>query len=273
MERIKRKFAGRISGIVIVIACCALLLLSASFVSSFENVERIGNQGTITGIVTDAETDEPLSGVLMTLTYHNLIRTEFTDDKGHYIFKEVPICFCLKNLSASKRGYESQYKMVAVHKITYVDFSLQPIDDEPDSMYGVLCGVVTDAETDNPLPDTFMTLKYHDEVRTQYTDAEGWYVFEDVPLCFCLKNISAHKRGYQSQYHMVAVSELTYANFSLNSESDDASDNSANVPKQELSDREQSATLDIHPLEMLSFAGCLVALCVGLYVKYTKKKH
>jgi hypothetical protein len=182
--------------------------------------------GVITGVVTDAETNEPIPETLMTLKYHDVVRTDFTDSKGRYKFNRVPICFCMKNVSAEKKGYEEQYKLVAVYKITYVNFSLEPIDDNG-SMYGIITGVVTDSETGEPIPETLMTLEYHDIVRTGYTDSKGWYKFDKVPICFCLKNLSAAKRGYEIQYELVAVSEVTYVNFSLVSDSEDDHDSNS----------------------------------------------
>lgn len=180
--------------------------------------------GVITGIVTDAITNDPIPNTIMTLKYHDVVRTEHTNSKGYYKFNRIPICFCLKNVSATKNGYEVQYKLVAVNKITYVDFSLEPIDDGNGSMYGVITGIVTDSETGKPIADTLMTLKYHDVVRTEHTDSNGWYTFTKVPICFCLKNVSAAKRGYGLQYELVAVSEVTYVNFSLEPESGDNQD-------------------------------------------------
>ncbi len=203
-------------------------------------------EGSVTGWVTDADTNEPIDEAEMTLTYHESIRVENTDSEGQYTFDGVPICFCLKNVSASKSGYESQYQLVAVHEITYVNFSLRALEEptsepeEPDNpdapenpedtddpeeheepqenkgIWGTLTGVVTDAITNIPIHNAFMTLKYHDIVRTQFTDSEGQYTFDGVPICFCLKNISASKSGYESQDQSVPVSEITYANFSLN---------------------------------------------------------
>lgn len=213
--------------------------------------------GTITGIVADAETDEPISNAVMTLKYHDMVRVDRTDSEGWYEFDNVPICFCLKNISAYKDGYEPEYQLVGVYAVTYVNFTLIPInstspdpeepeeppedeppdDQEPEQppedpsqpddeheLYGIIKGVVIDASTNEPIPGTTVTLTCHDEIRTQSTDSNGEYTFTKVPICYCLKNVSAVKNGYESQYQMVGVHEMTYVNFTLEPINDDVND-------------------------------------------------
>ncbi len=201
----------------VVLAMASIAMLASLMVPAHSLVQGFAgsSMGTITGIVTDAETGEPIANALVTLKYHDVIRVERTSAQGRYTFTNVPMCFCLKNVTASKIGYESETQMVAVQKVTTVNFSLSPNGGGDDPNTGVLTGVVTDAETDDPIPEVLMTLKYHEEVRTEYTDSEGQYTFEDVPICYCQKNISASKDGYEGQYQLVGVDELTYANFSL----------------------------------------------------------
>ncbi len=221
--------------------------------------------GIITGIVTDDETNDPIPHALMVLKYHNVIRTELTDSKGQYTFTKVPLCFCLKNISASKNGYESQFKMVAVHKITYVNFSLEPIEDNGNSMYGIITGIVIDAETNDPIPDVLMTLKYHGLIRTELTDSDGWYTFTEVPICFCLKNVSASKNGYESQYKLVAVSEITYVNFTLNPTPDDLTDTNSNLVSGK-TDPGETPIESKNYFIITGLVGTIVVLMMGFYI-------
>jgi len=203
-------FVGLAFMSVLVIIVLSATVLQAGITSPVDD-----QYGTIMGTVSDSETGEPIQGALVILTYHDVIRNTLTDEKGYYCFNQVPNCFCLKNVSAHKEGYISQYKMVAVQEITIVDFQLEPEEGDGEPTGGTITGIVTDAVTGLPIPDALMTLKYHEVVRMQYTDSDGYYIFTDVPLCFCLKNVSAEKKGYESQYKMVAVQEMTYVNFSL----------------------------------------------------------
>ncbi len=190
------------------------VLLSLSMLSA---VQGLGpNNGTLAGAVTDADTGEPIEGALVTIEYHSITRTDYTDTNGQYEFKGVPICFCLKDVTASMKGYEAQTQSVGVNAYTIVDFALEPVDDGgDDAKFGILTGTVYDNHNREPLSDVLMTLKYHEEVRTTLTDANGGYTFEDVPLCFCLKNISASLEHYRPESKDVGVSTVTVVDFEL----------------------------------------------------------
>ena len=206
---------GRSKNVVLALASIALaVLLSVSMLSVAGGVGP--THGTLAGTVTDADTGEPIEGALMTLEYHGLTRTQETDARGQYEFTNVPICFCLKDVTASKQGYDAQIQSVGVNANTIVDFALEPIDDggdDPNS--GILTGTVTDDHDGEPLSDVLMTLKYHEEVRTTLTDANGGYTFEDIPVCFCLKNISASLEHYRPESKDVGVASVTIVDFAL----------------------------------------------------------
>ncbi len=234
-----------IFGVILSIILSVILVVPLQTIGT--STSNSAMYGTLTGIVTDAETDEPLASALMTLKYHDLIRTDLTDSDGEYTFDNVPICFCLKNISAAKLGYESEYQLVGVSEITYVNFSLTPTSDTPpddeepeeppedddpeeppeeppddeeppeddDDLWGIITGIVLDAKTNLPISGALVTLKCHDELRTQYTNSDGEYTFDNVPICFCLKNVSVDKNGYGSEYQLVGVHEITYVNFTL----------------------------------------------------------
>jgi hypothetical protein len=82
---------------------------------------------------------------------------------------------------------------------------------------GDITGIITDAKTNNPLPDTTVTLEYHGYIYNSKSDSNGWYSFKDVSMCYCLKNISVSKIGYVNQSKLVKVLNITFANFSLES--------------------------------------------------------
>jgi CBS domain-containing protein len=196
------------------VASVALAMLLT--VSMLTAVQGMGPAtGTLTGMVTDADTEEPIEGAVVTLEYHGLTRTDLTDAKGTYEFKGVPLCYCLKDVTASAKGYEAQTQAVGVGAYTVVDFALVPDDGGGDETTAVLTGTVTDADTGEPIEDARMTLTYHDVSRKGLTDADGVYRFEDVPACFCLKNISASKDGYIDQSKEVGVSGVTVVDFAL----------------------------------------------------------
>ena len=201
--------------IFVAVSCICLLLIA---VVPAQNIGTRGNNsmtGTITGNVMDAETDYPLENAMVTVEYHEILRKTYTDSNGQYMFKDVPQCFCLKNMTASKAGYMTQEIWVSVGDVTTVDFYLNSLQNSPEPTYGIVTGWVMDADTNKPIEKAEMKLMYHESTRVEYTDSNGQYTFENVPICFCLKNISATMGGYASQYQLIAVSEVTYVNFSL----------------------------------------------------------
>jgi hypothetical protein len=222
----KGKFGSKTKHQAVIIAIFCMIIISSLAISvQSDGITGISgsNSGTICGIVTDGESNEPIPDAKITLSYHEEVDITYTDSNGKYKFKDVPLCFCMKEMIASKDGYESQLKEVAVNKITCVNFELKPVKGNGGGDMGTLLGFVTDSETEEPIQDTLIILKYHDVVRKHYTDSDGYYIFDSVPICFCLKDVSAYKEGYEEESRQVAVSEITYANFSLDPSSKEES--------------------------------------------------
>ncbi len=172
-------------------------------------------EGSVSGIVTNADNDLPIEGATMTLEYHGNTLTSVTDADGAYMFTNVPMCFCMKDLSVKADGYEDQARQVAVAEGTIEDFALEPEDGGSNGLYGIVTGIVTDASTNGPIAGALVTLEYHDIVRTTVTDADGHYAFQDVPICFCMKDLSVEADGYEDAHEQVAVGEETTQDFAL----------------------------------------------------------
>ena len=294
-----------ITAFLVICSITLLLILTvpAQTLESDDGETKGPTEGVLTGIIEDAVTNDPIPNVLMTLKYHDEVHTKLTDSKGEYTFTNIPLCFCLKNISASKSGYESQYQLVPVSEMTIVNFSLNPVDDpeepeepedtdepedkptpEPDdndgAMYGVLKGFVTDNLTDEPIPNALMILKYHNEVHRVLTDSNGQYTFTKIPLCFCLKEISAQKDGYESEKSLVPVSEITYKNFTLEQKQstrhdfeETDSNRDSDVISGQSSDRDESkGSMNIY-FVILSLAGVFaVNIIFGIFIYRLKKK-
>ncbi len=177
-----------------------------------------GLYGTLSGIVTDADTDLPIEGAEVTLKYHDAVRTVITNADGLYVIPDVPLCFCMKDLSVEADGYVGEERQVAVGENTVEDFTLEPEDGGPTGSHGTLSGIVTDADTGLPIAGAEVTLKYHDVVRTATTNADGFYVFTDVPICYCMKDLSVEADGYEGRSMQVAVGEQTVQDVTLEPE-------------------------------------------------------
>ncbi len=168
---------------------------------------------TIMGTVTDYNNGEPIEGAKVTISYHNIVRTDVTDSAGMYKFTNVPECYCLKELTASKEQYRPETKQVGVSGVTVVDFELWIEEQEPNQ--GTVMGTVTDNNTGEPIEGALVELLYHDIVRSTLTAASGKYVFDEVPECFCLKTIKVTKEHYRPESEDVPVSGVTIVDFRL----------------------------------------------------------
>jgi hypothetical protein len=117
-----------------------------------------------------------------------------------------------------------------------------------------------------------MTLKYHEVVRTQFTDSNGLYTFTDVPICFCLKNISASKRGYESQYQLVAVEEITYANFSLKPASSNDPKGEPDIAPNGINEKGISVEQKDHHIALTGVIGIFLVFAICIYLYSIKRR-
>ncbi len=82
--------------------------------------------GEISGTITNAETEETLANVTVTIADFNLVTQ--TDDDGNYLFDELPTSVC--RVSCSVPNYEvpfDQTVSVIISETMIVDFALFPV--------------------------------------------------------------------------------------------------------------------------------------------------
>ncbi len=91
------------------------------------------NEGSLSGYVTDQNMD-PLENALVRVSFHDTYEEDYTDSSGYYHVTNIPICYCLKNATASKEGYSMECVLLSIGENTEYDFVLQRDD--------VLCGDV-----------------------------------------------------------------------------------------------------------------------------------
>ena len=204
-----RKTSKRTVSGIIAISVIAVMLLAM-----FPATAGPGPLGaTVTGTVTDINDGEPIDNALVVISYHDIERSTLTDENGRYTFRNVPECYCLKKVTASKDGYRPETKEVGVSGVTVVDFELLLMEKEPYT--GAIVGTVTDINDGTPIDDAKVTIEYHGIVRETYTDSQGDYRFDEVPECFCLKKVTASKEHYVTESQDVAVSGVTVVDFEL----------------------------------------------------------
>ncbi|MCK4300352.1 MAG: carboxypeptidase regulatory-like domain-containing protein [Planctomycetes bacterium] len=171
--------------------------------------------GSLEGTVTDVNNGAPIEGAIVQLVYNDQFRETTTDADGKYWFDDVPEDWNPKKILVTKDLFRPESKDIDVEGDTTVDFQLMIEELPPPLNGGALTGVVTDSETDQPMEGATVTLDYHENKLTVQTDDEGRYVFQGIPICFCLKGLSVSMDDYITQAMSIAISEGTVQDVAL----------------------------------------------------------
>jgi len=197
-----------------VIGISAMTVVALMFLSLLPAMAGPGPSGaTVTGTVTDINDGEPIEGALVVISYHETEMSKVTGADGKYKFVNVPECYCLKKITATKDGYRSESVEVGVSGITVVDFELLFMELEPYN--GTIEGTVTDNNDGTPMEGVHVELEYDETIRETYTDSDGKYRFDRVPECRCLKKVTATKEHFLPQSEEVTVQGVTVVDFAL----------------------------------------------------------
>ena len=89
---------------------------------SFKSTSNI-NKGSLSGYVNDTLMN-PIKGALVRICFHETYEENYTDSSGYYKVNNIPICFCLKNCTASKQGYKTEWILLPIDENTTYDFVL-----------------------------------------------------------------------------------------------------------------------------------------------------
>ncbi len=109
-----------------------LLLFSSGFVGvsySIADIEQSSMstfyEGSLSGYVNNTSMN-PIEGALVRVYFHETYEEDYTDSSGYYHVTNIPICYCLKNCTASKIGYKTELVELAINENTTYDFVLAP---------------------------------------------------------------------------------------------------------------------------------------------------
>ena len=103
-----------------------LLFLLSSLISVSSSYETIDEDGTLSGYVTDSAMN-PIEGAIVRVSFHETYEENYTDTSGYYHVTNIPICYCLKNATVSKKGYRSEYVLLSINETTIHSFVLTPL--------------------------------------------------------------------------------------------------------------------------------------------------
>ena len=83
------------------------------------------NNGSLSGYVTDTLMN-PVEGARVRVSFHETYVENYSDSSGYYHVTNIPICWCLKNATASKEGYKSESILLSIDEKTTYNFVLTP---------------------------------------------------------------------------------------------------------------------------------------------------
>ena len=181
------------------------------FFTGCESVKSTSNinKGSLSGYVNDTLMN-PMKEVLVRVSFHETYAENYTDPSGYYHITDIPICFCLKNTAATKSGYKTEWVLLAIDENTTYDFVLTCSKE----YNGILSGYVKDNSM-NPIEGAMVQVYFHETYEENYTDSSGHYNVNNIPICFCLKNCTATKKGYKTEWVLLAIDENTTYDFAL----------------------------------------------------------
>lgn len=101
------------------------------------------NKGSLSGYVYDT-LKKPLRGARVRVSFHGTYEENYTDSSGYYKVTNIPICWCLKNCTATKEGYSTEQVNLSINEKTVYDFVLTCISLVVDA-YGPYYGIVNES--------------------------------------------------------------------------------------------------------------------------------
>lgn len=109
--------------------------------------------------------------------------------------------------------------IVLIFGLLFLNAIITPftLGDISSSMYdesGRLSGYIFDIE-DNPIADAMINISCGNNFFICYSTENGYYLQENIPIAFCMWNITVLKEGYQPAYYEMPIGENSYCNFTL----------------------------------------------------------
>jgi len=101
--------------------------INAEIESNESTCTNFLDDGTLSGYVYDNNM-EPIKEALVRVYFHETYKEDYTDSFGYYHVTNIPICYCLKNATASKAGYTTEWVLLSIDENTTYDFVLTPLD-------------------------------------------------------------------------------------------------------------------------------------------------
>jgi hypothetical protein len=167
------------------------------------------NKGRLSGYVNDSSMN-PIKGARVRVYFHGTYEEDYSDCNGYYYITNIPICYCLKNTTATKLGYKTECVLLTIDENTTYDFILT----HPNEYNGSLSGYVNYSSI-GPIEGARVRVYFHGIYEEDYSDSSGYYHVTNIPICYCLKNCTAYKKGYKTAWTLLAIDKNTTYDFVL----------------------------------------------------------
>ncbi|MBV9495001.1 MAG: carboxypeptidase regulatory-like domain-containing protein, partial [Acidobacteria bacterium] len=132
---------------------------------------------SISGVVKDAHSGNPIPGAVVTLTQNGAVRTTTSDANGEYSFSDVT-----PNVSATLSASSDDYQPLTTAPFTPTSGSAERHDLSLLPKPGSLGGIVSDAANNNPLANVLVEVRDEDNnlIASTHTDSLGVYRFASI---------------------------------------------------------------------------------------------
>jgi hypothetical protein len=98
------------------------------------------DDGNLSGYVYDSNM-EPIEGARVRVYFHETYEEDYTDSSGYYHVTNIPICWCMKNATASKEDYVTEWVYLSIGESTTYNFILESDDSDLVEFESEFCGL------------------------------------------------------------------------------------------------------------------------------------
>ena len=113
--------------VILLFLFSSVIPITNSYETNKVNTIYLDEDGTLSGYVKDTSMN-PIEGVRVRVFFHDTYEENFTDSAGYYHITNIPICWCMKNATASKEGYKTIKVLLSIDETTTYYFVLPHLD-------------------------------------------------------------------------------------------------------------------------------------------------
>jgi hypothetical protein len=131
--------------VLMLVFTCVFPFSTSAYVTSQQilqtdtGIQQYQSTGNLSGYVTDTQMT-PLEGALIRVSFHGTYEENYSNPDGYYHVTNIPLCYCLKNATCSKEGYQTTIVWLSISENTTHDFILIPFGWYPYPLFNGTMG-------------------------------------------------------------------------------------------------------------------------------------